>query len=33
MPELRWRDEHANLKSWAERMEMRASFAATRPPA
>lgn len=31
MPELRWRDEYPNLKSWAERMEMRPSFAATRP--
>jgi glutathione S-transferase len=33
MPELRWRDENANLKAWAERLEMRASFAATRPSA
>ncbi|HUP29214.1 MAG TPA: glutathione S-transferase N-terminal domain-containing protein [Usitatibacter sp.] len=32
MPEVRWRDEHANLKAWAERLEVRASFAATRPP-
>jgi glutathione S-transferase len=32
MPELRWRDDHANLKAWAERMEVRASFTATRPP-
>jgi glutathione S-transferase len=32
MPELRWRDEHANLKAWAQRMEMRAAFTATRPP-
>jgi glutathione S-transferase len=31
MPELRWRDSHPNLKSWAERIEMRPSFAATRP--
>lgn len=31
MPELRWRDSHPNLKAWAERMEMRPSFAATRP--
>ena len=32
MPELRWREQHPNLKAWAERMEMRPSFAATRPP-
>lgn len=32
MPELRWREEHANLKAWAQRLETRASFAATRPP-
>jgi len=31
MPELRWRDSHPNLKAWAERMEMRPSFSATRP--
>ena len=31
MPELRWRDSHANLRAWAERMEMRPSFSATRP--
>ena len=31
MPELRWRDAHANLRGWAERMEARASFSATRP--
>jgi glutathione S-transferase len=33
MPELGWRDAHPNLKAWAERMETRASFAATRPQA
>jgi glutathione S-transferase len=33
MPELRWREQHPNLKAWAERMEMRPSFAATRPSA
>jgi glutathione S-transferase len=33
MPELGWRDAYPNLKAWAERMEMRPSFAATRPPA
>ena len=32
MPELRWRDRHPNLKAWAERLESRPSFAATRPP-
>jgi glutathione S-transferase len=31
MPELRWRDAHPNLKAWAERMEARPSFQATRP--
>jgi glutathione S-transferase len=31
MPELRWRDSHANLRAWAERMEIRPSFEATRP--
>lgn len=33
MPELAWRDTYPNLKAWAERMEMRPSFAATRPQA
>jgi glutathione S-transferase len=33
MPELRWRDQYPNLRAWAERMESRPSFAATRPPA
>ena len=33
MPELRWRDGHPTLKAWAERMEMRPSFTATRPVA
>jgi glutathione S-transferase len=32
MPELRWRESHANLRAWAERMEIRPSFEATRPP-
>ena len=32
MPELGWRDRHPNLKAWAERLETRASFSATRPP-
>lgn len=31
MPEIRWREAHANLRAWAERMEMRPSFDATRP--
>jgi glutathione S-transferase len=31
MPELGWRDAKASLKSWAERLEMRPSFAGTRP--
>ena len=31
MPELGWRQRHPNLKAWAERMEARPSFAATRP--
>ena len=33
MPELGWRETYPNLKAWAERMEMRPSFAATRPQA
>jgi glutathione S-transferase len=32
MPELRWRDQYPNLKAWAERMESRPAFAATKPP-
>ena len=31
LPEFRWRDD-AVLRSWAENLESRASFAATRPP-
>lgn len=31
MPEVGWREAHPNLKAWAERMEMRPSFVATRP--
>ena len=31
MPEVRWRDTHPNLGKWAERMEKRPTFAATRP--
>jgi glutathione S-transferase len=32
LPEFKWRD-HANLKQWAERLEARPAFAATRPSA
>ena len=31
MPELRWREAHPNLKGWAERMEARPAFQASRP--
>ena len=31
MPELGWRGKHPGLKAWAERMEARPAFAATRP--
>ena len=31
MPELGWRESNPKLKAWAERMEMRPSFSATRP--
>jgi glutathione S-transferase len=31
MPELGWRDARPNLRAWAERLEMRPSFEATRP--
>ncbi|MEO7744196.1 MAG: glutathione S-transferase C-terminal domain-containing protein [Usitatibacter sp.] len=31
MPELGWREANPKLKAWAERMEMRPSFSATRP--
>ena len=31
MPELGWRQSNPKLKAWAERMEMRPSFSATRP--
>ena len=31
MPELAWRERYPNLKAWAERMEARPAFAATRP--
>ncbi|HET7728922.1 MAG TPA: glutathione S-transferase C-terminal domain-containing protein [Usitatibacter sp.] len=32
MPELGWRDARPHLRAWAERLEMRPSFEATRPP-
>ncbi len=31
MPELAWRQSDARMKAWAERMELRPSFKATRP--
>jgi glutathione S-transferase len=31
MPELRWREAHPTLRAWAERMESRPAFQATRP--
>ena len=31
MPELGWRDSDSALKAWAERLEMRPSFAGTKP--
>ena len=31
MPELAWRQSDARMKAWAERIEMRPSFKATRP--
>jgi glutathione S-transferase len=33
LPEVGWRARHANLESWAGRLEARASFSSTRPPA
>jgi glutathione S-transferase len=32
MPEIAWRAQFPNLKAWAERLEARPAFAATRPP-
>jgi glutathione S-transferase len=32
MPQLAWRHAHPRMKSWAEALEGRASFSATRPP-
>jgi glutathione S-transferase len=32
MPELCWREQYPSLKAWAERMESRPSFEATKPP-
>ena len=31
MPELGWRDSDSTLRGWAERLEMRPSFSATKP--
>ncbi len=31
MPQLAWREANAHLRAWAERLEMRPSFDATRP--
>jgi len=33
MPELRWRETNPRLGAWAQRLESRDSFQATRPPA
>jgi glutathione S-transferase len=33
MPEIAWRATYPNLKSWVERLETRASFAESKPPA
>ena len=33
MPEIKWRETYPNLKSWIERLEARASFMETKPPA
>ena len=33
LPEVGWRESHANLRAWAEALESRASFQATRPKA
>ena len=31
MPEVGWREGHPNLRAWAEALESRAAFQATRP--
>jgi glutathione S-transferase len=33
LPEIAWRSQYPALKAWIERLEARASFAQTRPPA
>ncbi len=33
LPEFTWRHDHPNLKAWIERLEVRPSFAETKPPA
>jgi len=32
LPEVGWRERHANLRRWAERAETRSAFSSTRPP-
>ena len=32
LPEFAWRQNHPNLKAWIERLELRPSFAETKPP-
>jgi glutathione S-transferase len=33
MPQIRWREAHPRMGSWAQRIEVRPAFEATRPPA
>lgn len=33
LPEIQWRAQYGALRAWAERLEARAAFATTRPPA
>lgn len=33
LPDVTWREAHPNLKAWAQRIELRPSFVATRPAA
>ena len=32
LPELKWRENHANLRAWIERLEARSSFIESKPP-
>ena len=32
LPELKWRENHANLRAWIERLEARSSFMESKPP-